>query len=315
MTNKAQYKQFCEQHHLPIFYQPWWLDIVSSSWDTVIYKKSTTVFGVFPFELKRKFGLTYLLPPTLTPQLGPWVIYPEGQKINTKLGFEKEVVQGLIRDLPKHHLSIIKLHPSFTNTQPLQWEKYSSSVKYTFLLRAIKNNESSIYEQLSSNTRKNIKKASRNIEVSSSDHVETLIELSNQTFSRQGLKNPYSSKVIKELFHKIKEKNQGDIMLATDENGNNHAALLLVWDKHSAYYLIGGSDSTYRNSEAMSLLMWKAIEKASLMVDNFDFEGTMLESVERFIRGFGGEQTPYYQLVKSNPNWLKSLFGIKLDLS
>ena len=50
MTNKAQYKEFCEQHHLPIFYQPWWLDIVSSSWDTVIYKKSTTVFGVFPFE-------------------------------------------------------------------------------------------------------------------------------------------------------------------------------------------------------------------------------------------------------------------------
>ena len=97
-------------------------------------------------------------------------------------------------------------------------------------------------------------------------------------------------------------------MLATDENGNNHAALLLVWDKHSAYYLIGGSDSNYRNSEAMSLLMWKAIEKASLMVDNFDFEGTMLESVERFIRGFGGEQTPYYQLVKSKPKWLKSFF-------
>ena len=132
------------------------------------------------------------MPPTLTPQLGPWVIYPEGQKINTKLGFEKEVMQGLIRDLPKHHLSIIKLHPSFTNTQPLQWEKYSSSVKYTFLLRAIKNNESSIYEQLSSNTRKNIKKASKNIEVSSTEQVETLIELSNQTFSRQGLKSIFS---------------------------------------------------------------------------------------------------------------------------
>ena len=43
--------------------------------------------------------------------------------------------------------------------------------------------------------------------------------------------------------------------------------MLLIWDNQSAYYLIGGADTRFRNSEAMSLLMWKSIELASDKVD------------------------------------------------
>ena len=104
------------------------------------------------------------------------------------------------------------------------------------------------------------------------------------------------------------------MLIAKDEQGNIHAAMLLIWDNQAAYYLIGGADNRFRNSEAMSLLMWKSIKLASDKVDIFDFEGTMVESVERFFRGFGGVQTPYYQLVKATPKWLRSIFKLRLDI-
>lgn len=315
MTNKSDYKAFCNQHNLPIFYQPWWLDVVSKDWDVVVYKKSNQIFGVFPYEMKKKWGLTYLLPPILTPQLGPWLAYPDGQKNNTKLGYEKEIYSYLIDNLPKNQLSIVKLSPSLSNTQPFQWKKYESSVKYTFILDSIKGKSDEVYNRLSSSTRKNINKATKLINVDASNDIDVLIDLSNQTFSRQGLENPYSANMIKTLFEEIQKKKLGKLLIARDNQGNAHAAMLLIWDNQSAYYLIGGADTRFRNSEAMSLLMWKSIELASDKVDLFDFEGTMVESVERFFRGFGGVQTPYYQLVKATPKWLKSIFKLRLDIS
>ncbi len=315
MTNKSDYKTFCNQNDLPIFYQPWWLDIVSKNWDAVIYKKSNQVIGVLPFEIKKKWGFTYLLPPTLTPQLGPWLVYPEGQKNITKLGYEKEIYTYLINNLPKNQLSIVKFSPSLSNTQPFQWKEYETSVKYTFILDSIKEKRDELFNRLSSSTRKNIKKASKIINVVLSKDIDILIELSNKTFSRQGMKNPYSDDVIKSLFEIIQKKESGKLLVANDHQGNPHAAMLLIWDHQAAYYLMGGADPKFRNSEAMSLLMWKSIEFASEKVDFFDFEGTMVESVERFFRGFGGVQTPYYQLVKAKPKWLKSLFKLRLELS
>ena len=52
------------------------------------------------------------------------------------------------------------------------------------------------------------------------------------------------------------------------------------------YYLIGGSNPNFRNSEAMSLIMWEGIKLASTFAKEFDFEGTMVESIERFIKKY-----------------------------
>ena len=229
--------------------------------------------------------------------------------------YEKEIYSYLIDNLPKNQLSIVKLSPSLSNTQPFQWKKFETSVKYTFILDSIKGKSDEVYNRLSSSTRKNIKKASKLINVDVSNEIDVLIELSNQTFSRQGLGNPYPANTVKVLFEEIQKKELGKLLVAKDEHGNPHAAMLLIWDNQAAYYLIGGTDTRFRNSEAMSLLMWKSIELASEKVDLFDFEGTMKESVERFFRGFGGVQTPYYQLVKATPKWLKSIFKLRLDIS
>jgi lipid II:glycine glycyltransferase (peptidoglycan interpeptide bridge formation enzyme) len=88
-------------------------------------------------------------------------------------------------------------------------------------------------------------------------------------------------------------------MYAIDRESNIHAAIFVVWDHESAYYLLGGGDTDYRNSGATSLLLYNAIKKVSAKVDRFDFEGSMMEPIERFVRGFGSKQIELKVISKS----------------
>ena len=67
----------------------------------------------------------------------------------------------------------------------------------------------------------------------------------------------------------------------------------LVWDRNAAYYLMAG----YREKGAgggASLLVWEALKFASTVVDTFDFQGSMIESIDRFFRGFGAMHVPFF---------------------
>jgi hypothetical protein len=77
-----------------------------------------------------------------------------------------------------------------------------------------------------------------------------------------------------------------------DDQGNAHAATLLVFDERSAHYLLGGADPRHRGSGAASLLVWDAIQFAAGHSKLFDFEGSMVEGIARFFRGFGPDLVP-----------------------
>ena len=115
MTNiKTYYDNFCVENQLPIFFHPWWLDSTAgkNNWNVVIYMKSNEIFGVLPYYIKSKMSLNFIGIPKLTQHLGPWLKYPDGQKNNTKLSFEKEVLSYLIDNLPKANIFVIKSHYS-----------------------------------------------------------------------------------------------------------------------------------------------------------------------------------------------------------
>ena len=94
-------------------------------------------------------------------------------------------------------------------------------------------------------------------------------------------------------------------MLAKDNDGHTHSAIYLLHLNSTIYYLIGGGDPKYRNSGAMSLLINEALKLAKDKHCLFDFEGSMIEPIERFFRAFGAVQTPYFQIKKVNSKILK----------
>jgi hypothetical protein len=90
------------------------------------------------------------------------------------------------------------------------------------------------------------------------------------------------------------------MLFAVDEADRLHAVAYGVWDEQGAYYLLGGGDPELRNSGATSLLLWELILRAREVTDVFDFEGSMIEPLERFFRSFGARQTPYLYVSRES---------------
>jgi hypothetical protein len=61
---------------------------------------------------------------------------------------------------------------------------------------------------------------------------------------------------------------------------------------------MAGGDPDLRASGAHSLLLWRALETAAEVAPSFDFGGSMIESIERFFRAFGGEQRRFFRMTK-----------------
>ena len=89
------------------------------------------------------------------------------------------------------------------------------------------------------------------------------------------------------------------IYFANNTEGGIEAVIYIVFDKKTAYYLAGGATELGRQQGAMHALMGQAIQDAKDKgLDVFDFEGSMLQGIESFFRGFNATLTPYYVVWK-----------------
>jgi hypothetical protein len=280
-----------------LFEQPWWLDAVAlGAWDDVVVVKDGETVGRLPFMRKRRYGLTILSQPPLTQFLGPWIKAEPGEQ-HTRLAHEYETLTGLIDALPHHDIFVQSFHRSMTNCLAFHWSGFSHSVRYTYVLEEL-NDHDKIWAGFRENIRREIRKAERHVVIRSIDDIEILIALIRMTFQRQGIKMPYSADVIRSLDNACAARGVRRILLAEGADGAPHAGLYLVWDAESAYYLMGGLDPDRRTSGAMSLLMWETLKFAGQVTRRFDFEGSMLQPVERFFRAFGARQVQYPQLSR-----------------
>lgn len=121
----------------------------------------------------------------------------------------------------------------------------------------------------------------------------------------------YSFDFFNKIYDAAYSNESGKTIAAYDGSGNLHAALFIIFDDMSAYDLISTIDPSYRKYGAASLLVQEAIRYSSQKVDRFDFEGSMIEPVERSFRRFGARQVPYHQVTRFNNRWLKAGLLIK----
>lgn len=75
--------------------------------------------------------------------------------------------------------------------------------------------------------------------------------------------------------------------------------------------MISTIDPDYRNSGASSLLIYEIINFLRDKVRKFDFEGSMIESVENSFRKFGAIQKAYFNINKSFSFTFKLINSIK----
>ncbi len=298
MSNKRRYQTFCKTAvDLPIFLQDWYLDVVcvEGEWDVAIVEKAGRIIAAMPYYIKKKGFFTYSTIPPLTKWLGPYLL-PELRKRKHELKLYKE----LIEQLPTVDFFNQNFHYTVKNWLPFYWQHFRQTTQYSYLLTEIDNLEQ-IYKNISTDYRNNkIKKAKEHIVVSSDRTLKDLYDVNKLSFERQGMSVPYSFSFLENLDKVLAEHKARKLFFATDQDGNIHSVLYLIWDKQSSYYHIAGDDPALRSSGASILLVWEAIQFTSkeLGLKTFDFEGSMIEGIERVRRQFGAVQYPYFNVRK-----------------
>jgi len=309
ISSKQKYRAHCKtESSIPIFSKNWWLDAVcgKDNWNVVVVEKGGQIIATMPhFMVKRRGMRRTITMPKLTQTMGPWM-RPSSAKYANQIAEQKDLMTALIQKLPLFAYFFQNFHYSITNWLPFYWQGFSQTTRYTYVLEEI-SDTSKIWDGMLPKIRTDIKKAQNRfgLQVCTDLGIDVFLTMNEQTFDRQGMKLPYSKNFVKRLDDACKEHNARKIFFAKDSDGRIHAAVYIVWDENSAYYLMGGSDPDLRNSGANSLCMWEAIKFAATVTKAFDFEGSMIEPVERFFRAFGAKQIPYFQVNKINSPFLK----------
>jgi hypothetical protein len=304
--SKEIYIHYCDNNieKIPLYYTPRWLNAVCDDlWDAVVVKDDHTVYGIMPLHIKKKVFLTCILQPKFTPFQGPLIFYPNNlTKTESRNSFLKKILTLVFDALPKHHLLKIKLHHTILDWQPMKWKNFKQSSRYTYI---IDTNQSinQLFENISSKTRNQINSAKETLSISEDNDLTTLFDLTQQTFLKQGLKNPYS--ILD--FQKMKSASHyAFVMHAEDSSKNIQAAMMFLGDHQYLYGQVAGRlDNAH--SGAMALLLWNGILRAKELGLKYDFEGSDLSSVEPLYRSFGGDHVPYFSLYKSDSKLIDTL--------
>lgn len=287
---------------LPIFMKPWWLDATAgpNGWGVVcIVDAAGHVQAALPYAIQRQRAFSVLGMPSLSQTLGPW-LRPSPGRESTRLAREKDLIGELLDALPPSDHYTQSWHHSITNWLPAYWRGYSQTTRYTYRLPSLADMDA-VWHGMQSNIRTDVRKARERfgVMIDDSAELEEFNRLNDLTFARQGKAPPYSNDFLARVDAAANAHSARRIFVARDAAGRAHAGVYLVWDPESAYYLMGGGDPELRHSGATSLCMWEAIRFAATVTKSFDFEGSMIEPVERFFRAFGAIQTPYFAISRT----------------
>tara|TARA_B100001063_G_C16746734_1_gene547975 strand:- start:440 stop:1429 length:990 start_codon:yes stop_codon:yes gene_type:complete len=316
-NSKILYRELCANEDLiPLFSKDWWLDysVGADTWDVALVFKDGKIIASMPYVIKNRLGLKLSTLPELTQYLGPW-IKPSQAKYPKILGQQKDIMTKLIEQLPRFDYFSQNWDYKQTNWLPFYWKGFQQTTNYTYVIDDMSSLDL-LWSNFQENIRREIKKAENrnNLKFLDNPTIEDFIELNRKVYKRKNIKIPHNEQTFINLDKACAQRNARKIFIAVDADGMHHAGVYIVWDKNSAYYLMGGSDPELRNSGANSLCMWEAIKFASTVTKEFNFEGSMMEPVERFFRAFGGKQKLVFNVSKT-PSLLLRLRSSLLNLS
>lgn len=309
MSNKELFKKFSleNEDQLPFCMKySWWNEVVEDEWDVAIVANQSQVIAIWPYFMRSKGPWKMLTNPHFTPYCGPFICYPEAQKNVKRISFEHKIHQQLIDQLPPFSEFVQNFQLDFQNALAFIWNDFTVKQRFTYLLD-LSQDEETIWSGLRENIRRQIRKAEKTLKVEEHNDPSNIESTLIGSYHGQKANYPgYPSTLFKKIANYAEKHEAGVLLKAVDDQKNVHANLTLVWDSGNAYYLIGGAAADFKNSGALSLLMWHAIKRAKEKGKKvFNFEGSVIPAIEKYLRGFGGELASYSSISKNNSKTLR----------
>lgn len=290
-----------------LFCYSWWLNAIDPEIRILgCFEKGRLVAGI-PLYLKRKWGTTLCIMPKLTQTWGVLLEPLSGKQVNL-IAREMQLLKAMSGELGKLPIFFQSFHPSLQNWLPFRWNGFMQTSRVTYVLEGL-DNIPRIWKGLSHSIRGQILKAKRlGLRVEPCD-AGLVFEAQANSYHRQGKPCPYNQEYLERLYQAARSHDSAQCFAAIDLDGRVHAANMLVWDQRRAYFLAGGADPRLRASGASSLIVWELIQFSAQRTKVFDFEGSNVESIEKFFRAFGARQVMYSWIMKM-PFWMRAFMEL-----
>ncbi|MBN2487371.1 MAG: hypothetical protein JXB34_15455 [Bacteroidales bacterium] len=269
-----------------IYAYSWYLDIISPAWEALVFDDYK---AVMPLPVKKKFGIKYLYQPWFAQQLG---VFSE------EVTIEYEVLLYYLKKFyPFGHLSINK-----NGIKQLEYRQITARRNLTLDLRP---EYSTIAAAYSKNHLRNIAKAQDNrltiVQDIAADDFFALYYTSGLDKKVGWTKNDMQilSTIISEA------RNRSMCGLYGVLSGNELiAAAFCLNDKKRLTYIFPVSSARGYQFNAQFVLIDFLIKKFSNLLMKFDFEGSSIEGIARFYKGFGATEEIFYSF-----NFFRGYFG------
>ena len=308
--NQNTYRELCESRKdIPLFLQYWWVQAsCGDDWDVLFSKdEAGTIIGFLCYHIRRKLGLSAVVPPLVTPYQGVWVIYPDDASCARRDVLQREVYEDLASQLDALGVGFYEqsFHYSQFDVEAFIKRGFRHSERYTYIIDDITDLQP-IIVNLPRNRRHRLHSARyRSLTLSMDMQPEDFYRAFNDELHCRGRKILYSEEYFMSLYNAVKVRGCGQILSLKDADGNVHSALWVVWDAMSSYSLVLYINPKFKSDGASYGIHIEAMKFLSDKTKVYDFEGSMIPAVAHRNEMLGGRKVPYMTLQKINNPILK----------
>ena len=275
-------------HGATLYARSWYLDATCPGWQALIlddYRAGMPLTG------RRKGIFSYLYQPLLSQQLGVFCWPP----------LNPVEVDKFLLAIPRE----FRLVEITLNDQNPPGPRFPTGSHITCRL-SLNRPYDQIAASFTENSRRNIRKAAdENLRFRTNIQPDEFLSLLKQDKSAGAaiLNRKSNRPLLSRLMNALLHHNAGMICGIKNRQGNLIAAALIGTDKYYHLYLAPAMNEEGRDTRAMFYLIDRYIHLHAGMGVTLDFEGSDIESVARFYKGFGAKPTTYSSLRINRLPW------------
>jgi hypothetical protein len=276
-----------------VYARSWYLDIVCPGWEALV---AADYEAIMPLTIGSKYGINYLYQPFFTQQLG----------IFSKKEPDQKLVEEFLISIPAEFRLIDIALNKWNNCQLAEFQ-IRSNVNYELKLDKTYSEIASGY---SSNTKRNIKKATQS-KLTLIDEVSTgeLIQLFRNNLGK-GIKKLKAAhyELLRQIMDKSLLQQNAEIYGVNSVSGDLCAGAFFLKSYDSYIFLFSATNEESKENGAMFMIIDQFIRKHAEEKITLDFEGSNIKSLARFYKSFGADELNYLRIKQNNLPGLLKLF-------
>jgi hypothetical protein len=296
-----------------LFCRSWWLTAAfGHDFDVLAATRAGEIVAGMPLPYAVSGKRKRVVSPAMTTTMG--VLFSPSLTASgdyeKQLSTEMDVLSGLVAAIPPNEGFSAAFHPSFTNWLPFYWQNYGQTTCYTYVLENTGDFDA-LVRKMHHSKRKNLARAQTLVSIERNITAASFYKHHKMTLEKEGKVISYSAAYLERIVDAARLHANIELLAAVDPSGAVHSAIIVLYDRVSAYYIASSIDPDYRNSGSTTLLLVEAMRAVFSITSRFDFEGSMIPGVEQSFRRFGARQVPYF--VISREEGLRPKIRIALE--